>query len=84
MDKNEKLTCRACKAIVFVHQICKFVTFSLPSPLSLLKLPSKTRNGVTGNGVTRNSATGFFSVLFVFFVFFLFIYLFFFFAVDRV
>ena len=30
MDKSEKRTCRA----------CKFVTFSLPSPLSLLKLPS--------------------------------------------
>ena len=39
MDKSEKRTCRACKAIVFTHQICKFVTFSLPSPLSLLKLP---------------------------------------------
>ena len=41
MDKNEKRTCRACKAIVFAHQICKFVTFSLPSPLSLLKLPTR-------------------------------------------
>ena len=39
MDKNEKCTCRACKAVVFTHYICKFLTFSLPSPLSLLKLP---------------------------------------------
>ena len=39
MDKNEKRTCGACKAIVFAHRICIFVTFSLPSPLSLLKLP---------------------------------------------
>ena len=39
MDKSEKRTCRACKAIVFTLWICKFVTFSLPSPLSLLKLP---------------------------------------------
>ena len=38
MNKREKRTCRACKAIVFAHKICKFVTFSLPSPLSLLKL----------------------------------------------
>ena len=36
--KNEKRTCRACKAIVFPHRICKFVTFSLP--LSLRKLPN--------------------------------------------
>ena len=35
MDKSKKHMCRACKAIVF----CKFVTFSLTSPLSLLKLP---------------------------------------------
>ena len=41
MDKNEKCTCRACKAIVFSLEICKFVTFSLPSPLSLLKLPNR-------------------------------------------
>ena len=40
MDKNEKRTSRACKAIVFAHKICKFVTFSLPLPLSLLKLPN--------------------------------------------
>ena len=39
MDTNEKCTCRACKAIVFAHKICKFVTFSLPWPWSLLKLP---------------------------------------------
>ena len=39
MDKNEKRTCRACKAIVFSHRLCKFVTFSLPSPLSLLRWP---------------------------------------------
>ena len=39
MDKSEKRTCRACRAIVFAYQICKFVTFSLPSPLSLLKFP---------------------------------------------
>ena len=43
MDKNEKRTCRACKAIVFAHKICKFVTLSLPSPLSLLKLPIVTQ-----------------------------------------
>ena len=39
MDKNDKRTCRACKAIVFGHLMFKFVTFSLTSPLSLLKLP---------------------------------------------
>ena len=39
MHKIEKRTCRACEAIVFTHLICKFVTFSLPSLLSLLKLP---------------------------------------------
>ena len=38
MDKSEKPTCRPCKAIVFAYKMCKFVTFSLPSPLSLLKL----------------------------------------------
>ena len=31
MFKNEKCTCTACKTIVFHHQICKFVTFLLPS-----------------------------------------------------
>ena len=39
MDKNEKSTCRACTTILFSHEICKFVTFSFRSPLSLLKLP---------------------------------------------
>ena len=29
----------ACKVIVFPPKICKFVTFSLPLPLSLLELP---------------------------------------------
>ena len=49
MDKNEKRTCRACKAIVFSHQICKFVTFSLPSLLSLLKLPIKSNRKIVLN-----------------------------------
>ena len=40
MDKSKKRTCRACKAIVFADKICKFVTFSLPSPFSLLKFPN--------------------------------------------
>ena len=38
-DKSEKRTCRACKDSVYV-QICKVVTFLLPSPLSFLELPS--------------------------------------------
>ena len=29
--KNENCTCKACKTIVFHNQICKFVTFLLPS-----------------------------------------------------
>ena len=33
IDKNEKCTCRACKAIAFVCQICKL--------FSLLKLPNR-------------------------------------------
>ena len=45
LDKNEKRTCRACKAIVFAHKICKFVTFSLPSPLSLL-IPSHIKRSL--------------------------------------
>ena len=36
MSKNEKCTCRACKTIVFHYQICKFVTFLLPSSSSAL------------------------------------------------
>ena len=39
MFKNEKCTCKACKAIVFLCQICKFVRFLLPSSSWLLKLP---------------------------------------------
>ena len=31
MSKTEKCTCKACKTIVFHYQICKFVTFLLPS-----------------------------------------------------
>ena len=30
-SKNQKCTCRACKTVVFHYQICKFVTFLLPS-----------------------------------------------------
>ena len=39
MSKNEKCTCKACKSIVFHCQICKFVTFLLPSSSWLRKLP---------------------------------------------
>ena len=38
--KNENCTCKACKTIVFHYQICKFVTFLLPSSSCLLKLPT--------------------------------------------
>ena len=31
MFKNEKCTCTACKTVVFDYQICKFLTFLLPS-----------------------------------------------------
>ena len=37
--ENEKCTCEACKIVVFHCQICKFVTFLLPSSSWLLKLP---------------------------------------------
>ena len=43
MSKNEKCTCKACKTIVFHCQICKFVTFLLPSSSWLLKLPNIRR-----------------------------------------
>ena len=36
--KNENCTCKACKTIVFHCQICKFVTFLLPSSSWLRKL----------------------------------------------
>ena len=36
--KNEKCTCKACKTNVFHRQICKFVTFLLPSSSGLFKL----------------------------------------------
>ena len=39
MSKDEKCTCKACKNTVFHCQICKFVTFLLPSSSWLLKLP---------------------------------------------
>ena len=44
MWKNKECTCKACKIIVFCSQICKFVTFSLPSSLWLLKLPCNQPN----------------------------------------
>ena len=31
MFKNEKCTCKACKTVVFHYQICKYLTFLLPS-----------------------------------------------------
>ena len=40
MYKSEKCSCKACKTIFFHRQICKFVTFLLPSLLWLLKLPN--------------------------------------------
>ena len=39
MSKIEKCTCKACKTIGLHCQICKFVTFLLPSSSCLLKLP---------------------------------------------
>ena len=39
MCKNEKCTCRACKTIVFHYQICKFMTFLLPSSSSCALTP---------------------------------------------
>ena len=44
MSKDEKCTCKACKACkdtVFHCKICKFVGFFLPSSSWLLKLPNK-------------------------------------------
>ena len=49
----KRCTRRACKAISFAHQICKFVTFSLPSPLLLLKL-----HNVVWEGVQRHKGEG--------------------------
>ena len=44
MSKDENCTCKACKTTVFHCQICKFVTFLLPSSSWLLKFPiNKTR-----------------------------------------
>ena len=34
----KRCTCRACKAVAVAHYTCKFVTSSLPSPMSLLML----------------------------------------------
>ena len=31
MFKNEKCTCTTCKTVGFLYQLCKFVTFMLPS-----------------------------------------------------
>ena len=42
-QKNEKCTCKACKNTVFHCQICRFVTFLMPSSLWLLKLPISER-----------------------------------------
>ena len=39
MSKDENCTCKACKSTVFHCQICKFVTFLLPSLSWLLKFP---------------------------------------------
>ena len=39
MSKNENCTCKACESIVFHCQICKFMTFLLPSSSWLRKLP---------------------------------------------
>ena len=39
MYKTENCACKACKSTVFHCQICKFVTFLLPSSSCLLKLP---------------------------------------------
>ena len=39
MYKNENCTCKACKTIFFQCQICKFVTFLLPSSSCLPKVP---------------------------------------------
>ena len=38
MSKNGKCTCKACKTIVFCCQICKLLTFLLPSSAWLPKL----------------------------------------------
>ena len=40
-EKNEECPSKAWKSIVFRRQICKFVTFSLPSSSWLLKFPHK-------------------------------------------
>ena len=43
MSKNEKRRCKACKTVSH-YQICKCMTFLLPSSSWLLKLPNKTMN----------------------------------------
>ena len=43
MSKDEKCTCKACKTTVFHCQICKFVTFLLPSSSWLLKFPKNAK-----------------------------------------
>ena len=40
MYQHAKLTCKACRVIVFAHQTDFFVGFLLMLPLSLLKFPN--------------------------------------------
>ena len=54
MSKSEKCTCKACKTTVFHCQICKFLTFLLPSSSWLLRLHCvvyKVRSKWTGSRV---------------------------------
>mgnify|MGYP000034810819 FL=1 len=44
--KNEKCTCKACKTSGLHCQICKFVTYLLPSSSWLLKLPIIKKAGI--------------------------------------
>ena len=46
MSKDEKCTCKACKSTVFHCQICKVVTFLLPSSSCLLKFPTHGLGGL--------------------------------------
>ena len=66
MDQSERYTYKACKAIVFAHLVCKFVTFSLPLPLLFRWVLATTTtatatttsqsNNIIGSGRKNNRA----------------------------
>ena len=52
MFKIEKCTCKACRNTVFHCQICKFVTFLVPSSSWLLKL-----SNIVGSSIVRSASS---------------------------